>query len=145
MGSKEQKQVGGKYESSSALLQAAGLRPTRQRLALADWLFDGSCKHVTAEQVHAAIARTSAHVSLATVYNTLNNFTSMGLLRSVAVGGGQTYFDTYTIEHHHIFDEKTGALFDIPPGDLRIVQLPPLPQGTVLSRVDVVLRVSSGS
>ncbi len=127
------------------LLQDAGLRPTKQRLALAALLFDGCDKHVTAEQVHAAIARAKAKVSLATVYNTLNHFRASGLLRQVVVDGGQAYFDTNIGAHHHIFDENTGLLTDIPAASVRVSHLPKLPQGKKLAQVDIVLRVQSNA
>jgi len=132
-----------KYESFATLLQDAGLRPTRQRLALAEFLFDGCDKHVTAEQVHAIALKKRVPVSLATVYNTLNHFHATGLLRQVVIDGGQIYFDTNIGNHHHLFDEKTGHLTDIPADSVRIAQLPKMPQGKILSRVDVVVRVRS--
>ncbi|MDR3424257.1 MAG: transcriptional repressor [Alphaproteobacteria bacterium] len=116
------------------------MRPTQQRLALANWLFKGCPKHVTAEQVHAAARKMRAPVSLATVYNTLNHLIEAGLLRQVAIGG-QVYFDTNAGGHHHLFDEKSGRLSDIPATSLRIAGLPRLPHGKALSRVDVVVRV----
>ena len=134
-----------KYESSAAVLQAVGLRPTKQRLVLAGWLFDGCDKHVTAEQVRAAAVRMRARVSLATVYNTLNNFTQAGLLRQVVIDGGQVYFDTNTGEHHHLFDENNGCLSDIPATSIRVAQMPKLPHGKNLKRVDIVVRVHSGA
>lgn len=130
-----------KYDSSAALLQGAGLRPTRQRLALANWLFDGADKHVTAEQVHAAAQRLRVPVALATVYNTLNHFVAAGFLRPTTIDNGQVYFDTNTGDHHHLYDENTGALTDIPASALRLAQLPKLPAGKRLARVDIVLRV----
>jgi Fur family iron response transcriptional regulator len=132
-----------KYLSSALLLQDAGLRPTRQRLALAEFLFDGYDKHVTAEQIHAVAVKKRMQVSLATVYNTLNNFTAAGLLRQVTIDGGQVYFDTNIGNHYHLFDEKTGHLTDIPACDVRISKLPKLPQGKSLSRIDVIVRMHS--
>lgn len=132
-----------KYDSSAAFLQGAGLRPTKQRLALAGWLFSGCGKHVTAEQVHAATPKMGACISLATVYNTLNNFTEAGLLRQIVVNGGQVYFDTNTSLHHHMFDENTRRLSDIPASVVHIEQMPKLPAGKVLSCIDVVVRICS--
>lgn len=140
MNSKSQ-QIKRKYDSPAALLQDAGLRPTKQRLALAGWLFDGCDKHVTAEQVHASIAKTRHAVSLATVYNTLNHFMTAGLLRQTIIDGGQVYFDTNISDHYHLFDENSGCLTDIPAAALRIAQLPKIPQGKRLSRVDIIVRV----
>lgn len=133
----------GKYVASAAFLQAVGLRPTKQRLALAAWLFDGRDKHVTAEQVHKAAVKLRASVSLATVYNTLNHFQAAGLLRQIAIDGGQVYFDTNTGDHHHLFDEGTGCLTDIPAEAVKLSSMPKLPQGKKLSRVDIVVRIDS--
>jgi Fur family transcriptional regulator, iron response regulator len=122
-------------------LRAAGLRPTRQRLALARLLFDGGDRHVTAEHLHSEAEVRSIRVSLATVYNTLHQFTTAGLLREVVVEPGRSYFDTNVSDHHHFFCESTGRLQDI-PGELVIVgQLPQPPEGAEIRRVDVIIRI----
>jgi Fur family iron response transcriptional regulator len=122
-------------------LRAAGLRPTRQRLALARRLFDGAHRHVTAEQLHGEAGAASIKVSLATVYNTLHQFTAAGLLREVVVEPGRSYFDTNIDDHHHFFCESTGMLQDIPGTAVMVGQLPRAPAGTEISRVDVIIRV----
>lgn len=137
----EQKKLPRKYVSSAAFLQAAGLRPTQQRLALAKWLFNGCDKHVTAEQFRAAALKMHAHVSLATLYNTLRNFTDAGLLRQIALDNGQIYFDTNTDAHHHIFDEDKRLLSDLPASAVRIVSLPKKLSKRALSHIDVVVHV----
>ena len=122
-------------------LRGVGLRPTRQRLALARLLFeDGDC-HVTAEALHGRAIAAGVRVSLATVYNTLHQFTEAGLLREVAVQSGSTYFDTNTGNHHHFYFEDSGELQDIPGEVVRFGNLPEAPDGTETSRVDVVIRV----
>lgn len=83
-------------------LKRVGLRPTRQRLALAGLLFGDSYRHVTAEALHAEAAEAGVRVSLATVYNTLHQFVKVGLLDEVVVDPGKSYFDTNTAEHHQI-------------------------------------------
>src|SRR5579871_2144950 len=95
-------------------LRGAGLRPTRQRLALARLLYDGRDRHVAAEELHAEALAAKVRVSLATVYNTLHQFTEAGLLREIVVAGGRSYFDTNISEHHHFFFEDSGRLEDIP-------------------------------
>ena len=126
-------------------LRAAGLRPTRQRILLGELLFGGHDRHVTAESLHEDVVRADAHVSLATVYNTLNQFTSAGLLRSVAVDGARTYFDTNTSDHHHFYCEWDGSIFDIPDSSkLAISGVPDAPKGTEIARVDVVVRLKTG-
>jgi Fur family iron response transcriptional regulator len=122
-------------------LRAAGLRPTRQRVALARVLFEGGHRHVTAESLHAEVKASRLPVSLATVYNTLNQFRDAGLLREVIVAPGRSYFDTNTGHHHHFFVETDGELHDFPSDEVTIAGLPAPPEGTQLSRVDVIVRV----
>lgn len=129
------------YTRALDRLKAAGLRPTRQRLGLGRLLFDGGDRHVTAEHLHEEADGAGLRVSLATVYNTLNQFTAAGLLREVVVESGRSYFDTNTSDHHHFFFEGTGQLQDIPGDQVRVVDLPGPPAGTAVSRVDVIVRV----
>ena len=124
-----------------ARLRAAGLRPTRQRLGLAKLLFDGADRHITAEQLHGEAIAAAIPASLATVYNTLHQFTGVGLLREVVVEPGRSYFDTNVHDHHHFYCESTGALQDIPGAAVSVGQLPHAPPGTEVSRVDVIIRV----
>jgi Fur family iron response transcriptional regulator len=123
------------------LLRGAGLRPTRQRVALAYLLFAAGDRHVTAETLHEEAIARKVPVSLATVYNTLHQFTEVGLLREVAVEGAKTYFDTNTSNHYHFFCEHSGQLMDIETGAIRIEGLPQAPDGMTISRVDVLVRL----
>ncbi len=122
-------------------LRRAGLRPTRQRLALARLLFGQGDRHLSAEDLHAEAVASKVPVSLATVYNTLNQFTEAGLLREVVVEHGRSYFDTNTSNHHHFFHEDDGKLRDIPGEAVVLGQLPAAPEGTEVARVDVVIRI----
>jgi Fur family iron response transcriptional regulator len=137
--------VNKQHDHSRTLLQAAGIRPTRQRAALAALLFDGCDKHMTAEQVHAAAFKQKANMSLATVYNTLHQFTEAGLLHEVMIDSSRVYFDTNTHAHHHFFDEATGELHDIPAKNVHIARLPKMPTGRKLDRVDVIIRLRSAA
>jgi len=123
------------------LLRGAGLRPTRQRVALASLLFAEGDRHITAEWLHEEALASRVPVSLATVYNTLHQFTEAGLLREVAVEGAKTYFDTNTSNHYHFFCERSGQLLDIDTDEIRIEGLPEAPDGMVVSRVDVLVRL----
>ncbi len=123
-------------------LKQAGLRPTRQRMALAKLLFDAGDRHFSAEQLHRQASGSGIRVSLATVYNTLHQFTKVGILREIIVSSGRSYFDTNTSDHHHFFFEDSHRLQDIDAKDVTITKLPELPEGTSLERVDVVIRVS---
>ena len=122
-------------------LREAGLRPTRQRVALAELLFSKGDRHLTAERLHEEAVRNNVPVSLATVYNTLHQFTEAGLLREVAVEGSKTYFDTNTSNHYHFFCEKDGVLMDIATNGLNVEGLPEPPEGMEVSRIDVLVRL----
>jgi Fur family iron response transcriptional regulator len=131
---------GGK-SSVRTLLKGAGLRPTRQRVALASLLFARGNRHISAELLHEEAMIHRVPVSLATVYNTLHQFTGAGLLREVVVDGSKTYFDTNTDEHHHFFVEDDNAVIDIPSSGLTVDSLPTPPPGMEIVRVDVVVRL----
>src|SRR5918999_5341259 len=124
-------------------VKAAGLRPTRQRLALARLLFENGDRHVTAEQLHGEAMAAKVRVSLATVYNTLHQFTDAGLMREVVVEPGRSYFDTNVDNHHHFYFEDTGRLQDIPGNHVSLDGLPKPPDGTRVARIDVIIRVSN--
>ena len=126
-----------------ARLKQAGLRPTRQRIALAKLLFEGDNRHVTAEELHAEARAAGVSVSLATIYNSLNQFTEAGIMREVVVEAGRSYFDTNTGDHHHFFHEDTGSLEDIPSELINVSALPAAPSGKSVQRVDVIVRVSA--
>jgi Fur family iron response transcriptional regulator len=124
-------------------IRAAGLRPTRQRIALGRLLFAERDRHVTAESLHQEAGRTGAKLSLATVYNTLHQFTGAGLLRQVIVDGEKKYFDTNVGDHHHFYFEDEDLLSDIPGDEVKIEGLPRPPAGTEIERVEVVVRLKS--
>lgn len=128
--------------SAMAWLAGAGLRPTRQRLSLAELLVgDGHNRHVTAEGLHEAAMLAGAPVSLATVYNTLRAFCDAGLMHEVTVDGTRSYFDTRTDEHPHYYWEEDGRLTDAPNDAVTLAGTPILPAGAELSRIDVVIRL----
>ena len=120
-------------------LRNASLRPTKQRVSLARLLFSGNDRHVTAEQLRDEAVTADDQLSLATVYNTLHQFTQAGLLRQVIVDGNKIHFDTNTCDHHHFYFQDQNVLTDIPGGDVRIDGLPRAPNGTEIERVEVVV------
>lgn len=124
-----------------ARLRAHGIRPTRHRLAIARLLLDGRDRHVTAEAVHQEALSAGEPLALATVYNTLNQLRSAGLLGEVVVEQGRSWFDTNTRHHFHVYHEATGLLEDVQPGAAEGLTLPHLPADLRLARVDVVFRV----
>ena len=123
-------------------LASKGLRPTRQRVALASLLVgDGQDRHVTAESLFAAVREAGESVSLATVYNTLRAFCEAGLMQEITVDGSKSYFDTNTGDHPHFFWEDDRVLTDAPAQDLQITRLPQAPEGAEISKIDVVIRL----
>ncbi len=122
-------------------LRDSGLRPTRQRIALADLLFAKGDRHLTAEELHEEATIAGVPVSLATVYNTLHQFTEAGLLRVLAIESAKTYFDTNVSDHHHFYVEGDSEVVDIPVSNLEISNLPAPPDGMEIAHVDVVIRL----
>ena len=133
------------YSQALDRLRNAGLRPTRQRLALAKLLFDSHDRHVTAEILHGEALEANVRVSLATVYNTLHQFNSAGLLREIVVDSGRSYFDTNISDHHHVFNEDSRELMDIEGGQIGITGLPAIEAGQKMSRIDVIVRVKNNN
>jgi len=129
------------YKQVLDRLRSVGLRPTRQRMALAKLLFEGRDRHVTAEILHAEAQAASIRVSLATVYNTLHQFTAAGLLREIVVDSQRSYFDTNISDHHHFFFEASNRLEDIPGDEVVVSAMPAPPAGTKVKRVDIVFRL----
>lgn len=122
-------------------LRRYGLRPTRQRVALGDLLFAKGDRHLTVEELHEEAVMAGVPVSLATVYNTLHQFTEAGLIRVLAMEGARTYFDTNVSDHHHFFVEDDNEVLDIPVNNIQIDNLPEPPPGMEIAHVDVVIRL----
>jgi Fur family iron response transcriptional regulator len=121
-------------------LRDVGLRPTRQRISLGWLLFAKGDRHITAEMLYEEAMRARVPVSLATVYNTLHQFTDVGLLRQLAVDGSKSYFDTNMTDHHHFFVEGDEQLIDMPM-EIAVGELPKAPPGMEIARVDVIVRL----
>ncbi|HUF86485.1 MAG TPA: Fur family transcriptional regulator [Thermohalobaculum sp.] len=129
-------------QRASRWLAGGGLRPTRQRVALARLLVgDGKNRHITAESLFEAARAAGVQVSLATVYNTLRSFTDAGLLTEIPLEGTRTHFDTNVSDHPHFFWEEEGRLTDAPHDELRFERLPSPPEGAEITKVDVVIRL----
>jgi Fur family iron response transcriptional regulator len=129
------------WHDVKTMLRQVGLRPTRQRMALGWILFGKGERHLTAEMLYEEATRAKVPVSLATVYNTLHQFTQVGLLRQVGVDGSKAYFDTNATEHHHYFVEGANELFDIPGAVVVVDKMPAAPAGFEIARIDVVVRL----
>ncbi len=128
-------------ETVIARLHQAGLRPTRPRIDLAKLLLRNGLRHLTAEMLHAEAVAEGVQVSLATIYNTLHQFTQAGLLLQVVVDPTRRYFDTNTVPHQHFYCEDEDVLIDIPGPEIAVGGLPAAPSGTQVERVDVVVHL----
>ena len=124
-------------------LRLAGLRPTRQRVAIASLLLDGRHRHVSADSLIEEITTAGLQVSSGTVYNTLNQFTDAGLLRRVVVHNEYSLFDTNTDHHHHFYEASNDQLVDIPSDDVILAKLPQAPDGHEIKAVDVIIHIQS--
>jgi Fur family iron response transcriptional regulator len=129
------------WHDVKSMLRSVGLRPTRQRMSLGWILFAKGDRHITAEMLYEEATKAKVPVSLATIYNTLHQFTEVGLLRQVAVEGSKAYFDTNASEHHHFFVEDANQLVDIPGAEVIVDKMPTAPEGYEISRIDVVVRL----
>jgi len=129
------------FVNMEARLRDANLRPTRQRVALAEIMFSKGDRHLSAEKLYEEARDAGVAVSLATIYNTLHQFTDNGLLRAISIDSSKTYFDTNTGNHHHFFFEDTEEVVDMPDGYVEVGNLPEPPEGMEVSRVDVIVRV----
>jgi len=129
------------WHDVKSMLRSVGLRPTRQRMALGWLLFGKGDRHLSAEMLYEEASRAKVPVSLATIYNTLHQFTEVGLLRQVGVDGSKAYFDTNVSEHHHFFLEDADAIVDIPNAEVMLGKMPEAPEGYEVARVDVVVRL----
>jgi Fur family iron response transcriptional regulator len=129
------------WHDVKSMLRDVGLRPTRQRMSLGWLLFAKGDRHLTAEMLYEEANKAKVPVSLATVYNTLHQFTEVGLLRQVAVDGSKTYFDTNVSDHHHFYVEDANELVDIPNAEVTVDKLPQAPAGYEIARIDVVVRL----
>ena len=129
------------WHDVKTMLRSVGLRPTRQRMALGWILFGKGDRHLTAEMLYEEATRAKVPVSLATIYNTLHQFTEVGLLRQIGVDGSKAYFDTNASEHHHFFVEGANEVMDIPDAEVMLDKMPAPPEGYEVARIDVVVRL----
>ena len=127
-------------QALAARLREAGIGPTSQRMRIAEVLL-AAPRHLSAEQVMAAVNREKPAVSKATVYNTLRTFTECGLLREVVVDPNRIFYDSSVQPHHHFYNPATGELIDIPAEAITVSGLPPAPEGTEAGEVEVIVRL----
>lgn len=135
----------GNFNRSIEMLRKAGLRPTQQRMGLIKILFESGNRHITAEELHGEAMKMRIPVSLATVYNTLNQLVDIGLLREVPSAGQKSFFDTNTLEHHHFWVKDNETLIDIPKEEIMFSNLPQPPAGMEVDRVEVTIHLKKAA
>lgn len=117
------------------------LRPTKQRILLANLILDGKNKHFTAETIQKEVSTKGHNISLATIYNCLNKFVSVGLLKQIDQQGEVTIFDTNVSHHHHFLNQNTGELTDIEPDEITFSKFPKIPRGFQNYGVEVLIKI----
>ena len=125
-------------------LKRLGIAPTRQRLEVAEILLEKP-QHLAADQILAILRRKDSSVSKATVYNTLHLFGEKGLVSALHVDSSRTFYDSTTHPHHHFYHVESGELSDIPASQVRLMNLPPLPEGTCQDSIEVLIKIRDKS
>ena len=126
-------------------LRSSGLRPTKQRVEIAKFLFErDKTFHFTVESLENHLAKkTTSKFALATIYNTVHAFKKAGHLSEVDVRGKKTYFDTNTTNHHHFYDSETSELIDIDASEVIIQKIPKAPSGKKIKNVEVFINLKN--
>ena len=122
-------------------LRDVKLRPTKQRILLANLILDGKNKHFTAETIQKKVSTKGHNISLATIYNCLNKFVNVGLLKQIDQQGEVTIFDTNVSHHHHFLNQNTGELTDIKPDEITFSKFPEIPKGFQNDGVEVLIKI----
>ena len=123
-------------------LRQNSLRPTKQRVIIANYLFDGVNKHVTAETLSNKLLKMKAGISLATIYNTLHDFYEKGLLKKLMINSERIYFDTNTEHHHHFYSKKDQKLIDINVA-MKVSALPKPPKNKKINKIEVLVHLDN--
>lgn len=129
------------YAWTVEILRQAKLRPTCQRMGLVKLLFGYGHRHVCAEELYKEAKRNGINLSLATVYNTLNQFKESGLLREILTGGDKAYFDTNLTPHFHVFFESDGRVEDLSAEHISVHLSDELQKSKKIKSIDVVVRI----
>ena len=122
-------------------LRNAGLRPTKQRMIIANILLNGVNRHFTAENLQNEINSSGNSMSIATIYNCLKKFRNCGLIKQVETAKETAIFDTNIDQNHHFLDEETGELIDIENEEINLFKLPKIPNGYMNSGVEVLIKL----
>ena len=124
------------------MLETSTLKVTEQRVAMIKLLFKNGAAHFTAEDIYEEVNKKKIKISLATIYNCLNQFKEHGIIKVIKVSSDKIYFDTNLKEHHHFFCVKSSKLIDVDTNKVKISKLPKIPMGKKLKSVDVIINIS---
>ena len=129
------------FKEALSKVYSSNLKITEQRKSILKILFKDGHGHFTAEQIHSNVIKDGHKVSLATIYNTLNQFIKIGIIKGIKVSSDKTYFDTNNQPHHHFYHKKLGKLEDIELKKIKISEIPKIPKGTKLDSIEVLINL----
>ena len=128
------------YHRAMKKIESSGIRPTKQRRVLAKILFEKGNRHVSADELFFDVKKEDRKISMATVYNTLKQFTSLGLLKEVVVDQNKSLYCTNHKSHYHLYIEDEGKIVDIPTKNIDL-NIPSIPACLQLHNIDVIVRI----
>lgn len=128
------------YHQAMKKIESSGIRPTKQRRVLAKILFENGNRHVSADELFHDVKKEDRKISMATVYNTLKQFTSLGLVREVVVDQNKSLYCTNHKSHYHLYIEDEGKIVDIPTKNIDL-NIPSIPACLQLHNIDVIVRI----
>ena len=129
-------------EKALKMLETSPLKVTEQRMAMINLLFKNGSAHFTAEDIYEEVNKKKIKISLATIYNCLNQFKEFEIIKAIKVSSDKIFFDTNLKEHHHFFCVKSAKLIDVETDKVKISKLPKIPRGKKLKSVDVIINIS---
>ena len=122
-------------------IQESGLRLTLQRIEIAKILFSGPPKHFTANHIYKIVEKKKLNISLATIYNTLRDFSDKKLINEIIFEPSRNWYDTCLEDHHHFFNSKTQKLIDINKNDISLKSYPKPPDGYKIRKYNIVIEI----
>ena len=123
-------------------LENSPLKVTAQRVAMIKLLFKNGADHFTAEDIYGEVNKKKIKISLATIYNSLNQFKEFGIIKAIKVSSDKIYFDTNLKKHHHFYCIKSSKLIDVETNRVKISKLPKIPRGKKLKSIDVIINIT---
>ena len=122
-------------------LKKFGIKITKQRMEIASILFDGEFKHFSADDLYNLTEKKNLQISLATIYNTLKEFSNLGLIKEIIIDPNRIWYDTCVKNHYHFYNSATNKLIDIPEAQIKVSKLPSIPKGHKIEQMNVVIHL----